>query len=150
MPIADILPLSNRSGATRLNHFDAIKLGLTATTGEAHDPLTSGTSFYRYEYRRAVDEGFLVDYDAVTIKSGVLINGVFLKEGEQVRTIDTKSGRAEHGPTRGTNVSSKRPKVEKKITVPDTNHKIIEEIKKYALDHEQRHGRFPEDADLCR
>jgi type I restriction enzyme, R subunit len=33
--------------------------------------------------------------------------------------------------------------VERKITVPDTNRKIVEELKKYALEHEQRHGRFP-------
>jgi type I restriction enzyme R subunit len=39
---------------------------------------------YRYEYARAVREGYLVDYDAVTIKSDIRMNGVFLREGEQV------------------------------------------------------------------
>lgn len=47
---------------------------------------------YRYEYERAVREGYLVDYDAVTIKSNVSINGIFLNEGEQVRFVDTTSG----------------------------------------------------------
>ena len=51
-----------------LDHFDAIKIGLTAT------PAAHTTSFfkdvvYRYEYERAVREGFLVDYDVVKIKS---------------------------------------------------------------------------------
>ena len=29
------------------------------------------------------------------------------------------------------------------MTSPDSNRKIIEEVKRYALDHEQRYGRFP-------
>jgi len=33
--------------------------------------------------------------------------------------------------------------VEEKITSPDSNRKILEEIKTYALEHEQRYGRFP-------
>jgi type I restriction enzyme, R subunit len=124
-----------------LDHFDAIKLGLTATPAK-HTTAYFRDIVYRYDYRRAVDEGFLVDYDAFTIKSGVLINGVFLKEGEQVRTIDTKSG-AQSMDQLEDERQFEAAEVEKKITVPDTNHKIIEEIKKYALDHEQRQGRFP-------
>jgi len=33
--------------------------------------------------------------------------------------------------------------VESKITSPDSNRKIIEEVKKYALEHEKKTGRFP-------
>ena len=49
-----------------LNHFDAIKVGLTAT------PASHTTSYfkeivYRYEYERAVREGHLVDYDVVKV-----------------------------------------------------------------------------------
>jgi response regulator RpfG family c-di-GMP phosphodiesterase len=33
--------------------------------------------------------------------------------------------------------------VEQKITSPDSNQKILEEIKRYAVEHEQQHGRFP-------
>jgi len=40
-----------------------------------------------YEYERAVREGYLVDYDAVTIKSDVRLKGIFLSEGEQVRLV---------------------------------------------------------------
>ena len=35
---------------------------------------------YRYEYARAVREGYLVDYDVVPIKSDVRMKGVFLKD----------------------------------------------------------------------
>src|SRR5436309_11267028 len=33
--------------------------------------------------------------------------------------------------------------IEEKITSPDSNRKILEELKTYALEHEQRYGRFP-------
>ena len=96
---------------------------------------------YRYEYERAVREGYLVDYDAVTIKSNVRINGIFLKEGEQVRLVDTASGVMQldllederHYDT---------SEIEQKITAPDPNRKIIEEVRKYALEHEGKYG-FP-------
>src|SRR6185312_5741771 len=47
---------------------------------------------YRYEYERAVREGYLVDYDVVTVKSNVRMHGLFLKEGEQVSFVDPETG----------------------------------------------------------
>lgn len=47
---------------------------------------------YRHDYRRAVEEGYLVDYDVVNIRSDVQMNGVFLQEGEQVERVDPQSG----------------------------------------------------------
>jgi type I site-specific restriction endonuclease len=35
---------------------------------------------YKYDYRQAVRDGYLVDYDVVTIRSNVRMNGVFLKK----------------------------------------------------------------------
>jgi len=124
-----------------LDHFDAIKLGLTATPAQ-HTTAYFQDIIYRYDYRRAIDEGYLVDYDAIAIKSGVLINGVFLKEGERVRTIDTQSG-AQNMDQLEDERQFDATEVEKKITVPATNRMIIDELKRYALEHEQRYGRFP-------
>jgi type I restriction enzyme R subunit len=53
-----------------LDHFDAIKIGLTATPA-GHTKAYFNDVVYRYEYSRAVREGFLVDYDVVTVKSDV-------------------------------------------------------------------------------
>ena len=74
-----------------LDHFDAIKIGLTATPA-AHTKAYFNDVVYRYEYERAVREGFLIDYDIVTIKSDVRMNGVFLREGEQVGLVDAATG----------------------------------------------------------
>ena len=49
-----------------LDHFDAIKIGLTATPA-AHTKAYFQDVVYRYEYERAVREGFLVDYDVVAV-----------------------------------------------------------------------------------
>ncbi|MBY0525403.1 MAG: DEAD/DEAH box helicase family protein [Gemmataceae bacterium] len=124
-----------------LDHFDAIKVGLTATPA-AHTKAYFNDVVYRYEYERAVREGFLVDFDAVSIKSDVRMTGVFLKEGEQVGLIDPETGtelldRLED--ERQFDITE----IERKVTAPDSNRKIIEEIRKYALEHEQRYGRFP-------
>lgn len=77
-----------------LEHFDAIKVGLTATPA-SHTKAYFSDVVYRYEYERAVREGFLVDYDVIKVRSNVRMNGVFLTEGEEVGIVDTTSGREE-------------------------------------------------------
>src|SRR5207253_5752589 len=66
-----------------LDHFDAIKIGLTATPA-AHTKAYFSDVVYRYEYAQAVREGYLVDYDVVKVRSNVRMTGVFLREGETV------------------------------------------------------------------
>ena len=46
--------------------------------------------------------------------------------------------------------SSTRRAIEREITAPDSNRKILEELKTYALAHEERVRALPQDADLCR
>jgi type I restriction enzyme, R subunit len=124
-----------------LDHFDAVKIGLTATPA-AHTTTYFKDVVYRYDYERAVREGHLVDYDAVAVHSEVRMNGVFIDEGQQVGLINPTSGleqldfledERQFAPT----------DVEAKVTSPDSNLKIVAELKKYADEHEQRYGRFP-------
>ena len=124
-----------------LEHFDAIKIGLTATPA-AHTTTYFKHLVYRYDYERAVREGYLVDYDVVAIRSEIRINGAFLKEGELVGLVDTTSGTEQLDnieDDRGFDVSE----LESKVTVPDSNRKILEELKQYALAHQEKYGRFP-------
>ncbi|QDT81995.1 Type-1 restriction enzyme R protein [Gimesia maris] len=124
-----------------LNHFDAIRVGLTATPA-AHTKAYFKDVVYRYEYERAVREGYLVDYNAVRVKSDVRMNGVFLNEGEEVEIIDPESG-AETRDTLEDERQFDSTEVERKVTSPDSNRKIAQELKKYADEHEQATGRFP-------
>lgn len=124
-----------------LDHFDAIKVGLTATPA-AHTKAYFTDVVYRYSYEQAVREGYLVDFDAVSIKSDVRMTGVFLQEGDQVGMIDPGTG-IEQLDQLEDERKFDTTEIERKVTAPDSNRKIIEEIKKYALGHEQRYGRFP-------
>ena len=124
-----------------LDHFDAIKIGLTATPA-AHTKAYFKDVVFRYEYERAVGEGHLVDYDAVAVKSNVRMNGLFLNEGEEVSMVDPESGAKQRDLLEDERQFAV-PEVEQRVTSPDSNRKILEELKKYAEVHEQQYGRFP-------
>ncbi len=124
-----------------LDYFDAIKIGLTATPA-LHTTAYFGKPIFRYSTEEAVLDGYLVDYDAVKISSNVLMNGAFLKEGEQVGVIDTDTGKETYDELEDER-KFESEEIERKITSPDTNKKIIEELAKYAYAHEKETGRFP-------
>lgn len=124
-----------------LNHFDAVKIGLTATPAP-HTTSVFGNPVYRYGIEQAVRDGFLVDWDAVKIKSDVKINGVFLEEGESVGRIDTKTGEEVLDELEDER-QYESTQIESEITVLDSNRKIIKEFAKHAYEHETRTGRFP-------
>ena len=125
-----------------LAHFDAIKIGLTATPA-AHTTSYFKEIVFRYDYERAVREGYLVDYDVVKINSDVRMNGMFLEEGEQVKLIDTTTGDDSVWEDLEDERQYDATEVEEKITSPDSNRKIMEEIKIYFDEHQQQFGRPP-------
>jgi type I restriction enzyme R subunit len=124
-----------------LDYFDAIKIGLTATPA-AHTTGYFTEVVYRYEYEQAVREGFLVDYNAVKIRSDVRINGVFLKEGDPVSMVDPETG-VEQMDLLEDERQFDSTEVEARVTAPDSNHRILQEVKRYADEHERDHGRCP-------
>jgi type I restriction enzyme, R subunit len=124
-----------------LDHFDAVKVGLTATPA-AHTTAYFENIVYRYEYERAVREGYLVDYDVVSVNSNVRMNGVFLQEGAQVEAVDTMSGIKQLDLLEDERAFDSS-KIEHEITAPDSNKRILQEVKKYAEAHQQETGRFP-------
>lgn len=125
-----------------LDHFDAIKVGLTATPA-AHTVAYFGEPVFRYSYSQAVEEGYLVDYDVVKVRSEVRIEGVTLKEGERVEVVDTEKGTIHNIDYLEDEVSYDASAIEARITAPNSNRKIIEELRKHAEAHEAEFGRFP-------
>jgi type I restriction enzyme R subunit len=124
-----------------LDHFDAVKIGLTATPA-AHTTAYFKDIVYRYEYERAVREGYLVDYDTVAVHSSVRMQGIFLKEGEQIGVVDAATG-AKQLDLLEDERQFDTTEIEEKVTSPDSNRRILEEIKRYALEHERQFARFP-------
>ncbi len=125
-----------------LDHFDAIKVGLTATPA-AHTVAYFGDPVYRYTYKQAVEDGYLVDFDVVRVRSDVRIEGVTLKEGERIEVVDTEVGTTKNIDYLEDEVSYDASAIEAKITAPDSNRKIVEELRKHAEAHEAEFGRFP-------
>ena len=70
------------------------------------------------------------------------MNGVFLNEGEQVDQVDPETG-AKQLDLLEDERAFDATEVERDITAPDSNRKILEELKHYADEHEAEHGRFP-------
>lgn len=124
-----------------LDHFDAMKIGLTATPA-AHTTSYFKDIVYRYEYERAVREGYLVDYDVVSVKSDVRMKGVFLQEGEEIGLIDRETG-AKQMDLLEDERQFPTTEIEQKVTSPDSNRKILQEVRKYADEHQSKFGRFP-------
>lgn len=115
-----------------LKHFDSIRIGLTATPA-AHTTAFFKEIAYRYDYERAVKEGYLVDYDAVSIQSNITVNGVFLKPGEEVGLRDTTTGQLVFDILEDER-ELEPPTKESEWTSPDSSKKIVKEIKKYLLE----------------
>jgi type I restriction enzyme, R subunit len=124
-----------------LDYFDAIKIGLTATPA-SHTMAYFENLAFEYPFDKAVEEGYLVDYDVVRISSEVRINGVFLKEGEQVDQVDPETG-AKQLDLLEDERAFDAAAVERDITAPDSNRRILQELKQYTDAHKAEHGRFP-------
>jgi len=124
-----------------LDHFDAIKIGLTATPAK-HTSAYFKEIVYHYPIKKAIQEGYLVDWDLVKIDSGIRMEGMFLKEGEEVQYIDPSTGEK-----RFDNLEDEREisttSLERLAAAPDSNHKIVKEYAKYAREFEKENGRFP-------
>jgi type I restriction enzyme, R subunit len=124
-----------------MDYFDGVKIGLTATPA-AHTLALFKEVIYRYTTDEAIQDGYLVDYDAVKIRSGVRMNGIFLKPGEHVGVIDTDTGQETLDQLEDEREFATQD-IEQKITSPDSNRKIIQEVAKYAYQHQEETGRFP-------
>ena len=124
-----------------IDYFDAIRIGLTATPA-AHTLSLFREVIFRYSTEQAIEDGYLVDYDSVKIKSGVLMNGAFLHEGEEVTLVDAKTGQKSFDELEDERQFAAED-VERTITVPDTNRKIIKELARYTREFEEKFERFP-------
>jgi type I restriction enzyme, R subunit len=75
-----------------LEHFDAVKIGLTATPA-LHTVDIFGKPVYTYPYRDAVIDGWLVDHEPpIQITTALSQSGITFGKGESVEMIDSRSG----------------------------------------------------------
>jgi type I restriction enzyme R subunit len=76
-----------------LEHFDAVKIGLTATPA-LHTVSIFGDPVFKYSYREAVVDDFLIDHEPpIQIMTALSQAGIKFKKGEEVELIDTRTGK---------------------------------------------------------
>ncbi len=75
-----------------LDHFDAVKIGLTATPA-LHTVEIFGQPVYSYSYRRAVIDGWLVDHEPpIRVVTALGEDGITWKKGDTIQTLLPLSG----------------------------------------------------------
>ncbi|MCB9726850.1 MAG: type I restriction-modification system endonuclease [Deltaproteobacteria bacterium] len=75
-----------------LDHFDAVRIGLTATPA-LHTTEIFGPPIFEYGYRQAVIDGYLVDHEPpIRIRTRLNEDGIHWKVGEEVAAYDTGTG----------------------------------------------------------
>ena len=124
-----------------LDYFDAIKIGLTATPAK-HTTAYFKDAIYHYPVSRAVQDGYLVDWDLIRINSDIRMNGLFLEEGEEIQFIDPSTGEKRFDILEDEREYSST-ELERKVTAPESNKQILKEYVKYAKELENQNGRFP-------
>ncbi|MCP4661721.1 MAG: type I restriction-modification system endonuclease, partial [bacterium] len=78
-----------------IDHFDAVKIGLTATPA-LHTTEIFGSPVVHYSYRRAVIDGFLVDHEPpFRIVTHLARGGIHWEVGEEVAVYDHGRGQLE-------------------------------------------------------
>ena len=74
-----------------LEHFDAVRIGLTATPA-LHTTEIFGDPVFTYSYREAVIDGWLVDHEPpVRIRTDLSVDGIRWKRGAEVPAVNTKT-----------------------------------------------------------
>ena len=75
-----------------LEHFDAVKIGLTATPA-LHTVEIFGDPVYTYSYREAVIDGYLIDHEPpIRIQTALSQSGITFTRGEEVELLDPLTG----------------------------------------------------------
>lgn len=98
-----------------LEHFDAVKIGLTATPA-LHTVDIFGEPIYTYSYREAVVDGYLIDHEPpIQITTALAQAGITFKQGEEIEVLKSRTGEIDlvHAPD------------EIKFQVEGFNHKVI-------------------------
>lgn len=78
-----------------LEHFDAVKIGLTATPA-LHTVNIFGDPIFTYSYREAVIDGFLIDHEPpIQITTALAQSGITFASGEQVELLNPTTGQVD-------------------------------------------------------
>jgi type I restriction enzyme R subunit len=113
-----------------LEHFDAVKIGLTATPA-LHTVQIFGDPIFTYSYREAVIDGYLIDHEPpFRIATRLSEDGITFKAGDQLELFDTTTGKIDltHAPD---DLHYEVEEFNKKVITVPFNKVVCEELIKH-------------------
>ena len=111
-----------------IEYFDAVKIALTATPA-LHTTQIFGKPVFKYTYREAVIEGYLVDYDAPhKIKTQFNTEGIKYNKGETLALYDPVTHEITNSEVLQDEINFDVEKFNKQIITPSFNRTVLEEI----------------------
>jgi type I restriction enzyme R subunit len=113
-----------------LDYFDAVKIGLTATPA-LHTIDIFGDPVFRYSYREAVIDGYLIDHEPpIRIETALARAGIAFQKDEPVELLNTQTGEIDlaHAPDE---IRFEVDQFNKQVITEDFNRVVAEELAKY-------------------
>lgn len=111
-----------------VEYFDAVKIALTATPALQTTEIF-GQPVYKYTYREAVIEGYLVDHDAPhELKTKLSQDGIHYKKGDTVTVYDTITGEITNSELLNDELDFDVDKFNRKVITEPFNRAVLEEI----------------------
>lgn len=113
-----------------LEYFDAVKIGLTATPA-LHTTEIFGEPIFKYSYREAVIDGFLIDHEPpIRIETALARAGIKFEKDEQFDLLNTQTGEVDlaHAPDE---IRFEVDQFNKQVITPEFNRVVAEELAKH-------------------
>ncbi|MBB3236138.1 type I restriction-modification system endonuclease [Phyllobacterium endophyticum] len=113
-----------------LEYFDAVKIGLTATPA-LHTTDIFGEPIFKYSYREAVIDGFLIDHEPpIRIETALARAGIKFEKNEQLDLLNTQTGEVDlaHAPDE---IRFEVDQFNKQVITPEFNRVVAEVLAKH-------------------
>ena len=111
-----------------IEYFDAVKIALTATPA-LHTTEIFGKPVFKYTYREAVIDGYLVDHDPPhRLKTMLSEEGIHYKRGDIVTTCDTVTGELTNSELLDDELDFDIDNFNRQVVNENFNHVVLEEI----------------------
>jgi len=112
-----------------LEHFDAAKIGLTATPA-LHTVQIFGDPIFTYSYREAVVDGFLIDHEPpIRIETELTRSGITFQRNEPIELFDPRTGKIDlaHAPDE---ITFEVESFNRRVITQEFNRVVAEELAK--------------------
>ena len=122
-----------------LDHFDAYRIGLTATPA-VHTAEIFGKPVFNYSYRRAVVEGYLIDFEPpVVFQTKLSKEGIVWEKGDGVKIYDPEDNQIKDAGIAEDEIRIEIQGFNRRVINDSFNRVILEKIiTDYGLDPEDR------------